>query len=56
MKVCRKARERGVILRPVGDVIVLMPPLSIGREAMGCLMDVTRWAIQQCTENPGERD
>ena len=27
--VCAAAREHGVILRPLGDVIVLMPPLSI---------------------------
>jgi adenosylmethionine---8-amino-7-oxononanoate aminotransferase len=28
-KVVMEARERGVIVRPLGDVIVLMPPLSI---------------------------
>jgi adenosylmethionine-8-amino-7-oxononanoate aminotransferase len=27
--VCRAARDRGVFLRPLGDVIVLMPPLAI---------------------------
>lgn len=27
--VCLAARERGVFLRPLGDVVVLMPPLSI---------------------------
>jgi adenosylmethionine---8-amino-7-oxononanoate aminotransferase len=27
--VCREARERGVLLRPLGDVIVIMPPLAI---------------------------
>ena len=29
-QVCRRARDRGVIVRPLGDVVVLMPPLSIG--------------------------
>jgi adenosylmethionine---8-amino-7-oxononanoate aminotransferase len=29
MRVCRKARERGVLIRPLGDVVVLMPPLAI---------------------------
>jgi adenosylmethionine-8-amino-7-oxononanoate aminotransferase len=29
MRVCLRAREKGVFLRPLGDVIVLMPPLSI---------------------------
>jgi adenosylmethionine-8-amino-7-oxononanoate aminotransferase len=27
--VCKKVRSRGVILRPLGDVIVLMPPLAM---------------------------
>jgi adenosylmethionine-8-amino-7-oxononanoate aminotransferase len=29
-QVCRRARDRGVIVRPLGDVVVLMPPLAIG--------------------------
>ncbi|GAB4558043.1 MAG: adenosylmethionine--8-amino-7-oxononanoate transaminase [Haliangiales bacterium] len=28
-RVCERARERGVIVRPLGDVVILMPPLSI---------------------------
>jgi adenosylmethionine---8-amino-7-oxononanoate aminotransferase len=28
-RVCRLARERGVLLRPLGDVVVVMPPLAI---------------------------
>jgi adenosylmethionine-8-amino-7-oxononanoate aminotransferase len=28
-QVCRMAREQGVLLRPLGDVVVLMPPLAI---------------------------
>jgi adenosylmethionine-8-amino-7-oxononanoate aminotransferase len=28
-EVCRAARRRGVIIRPLGDVVVLMPPLGI---------------------------
>ncbi|MEO6886482.1 MAG: adenosylmethionine--8-amino-7-oxononanoate transaminase [Jatrophihabitantaceae bacterium] len=28
-QVCRAARRRGVIVRPLGDVVVLMPPLGI---------------------------
>jgi len=27
--VCAKIRRRGVILRPLGDVIVLVPPLAM---------------------------
>jgi adenosylmethionine---8-amino-7-oxononanoate aminotransferase len=31
-EVCTRIRRRGVILRPLGDVIVLMPPLAMGVE------------------------
>jgi adenosylmethionine-8-amino-7-oxononanoate aminotransferase len=27
--VCAGAVDRGVLLRPVGDVVVLMPPLTV---------------------------
>jgi len=29
IKICRRARDYGVILRPLGNVIVIMPPLSV---------------------------
>ena len=28
-QVCKAARQHGVLLRPLGDVVVLMPPLSL---------------------------
>jgi adenosylmethionine-8-amino-7-oxononanoate aminotransferase len=45
MQVIRTARRRGVILRPLGDVIVLMPPLCISEQELDCLCTVTRDAI-----------
>jgi adenosylmethionine---8-amino-7-oxononanoate aminotransferase len=45
-----EARRRGVILRPLGDVIVLMPPLSISRSELKFLVDVTYQSIQAATE------
>ena len=45
IKVCQKARERGVILRPLGNVIVLMPPLSISKRELDYLLQVVYWAI-----------
>lgn len=33
-KVCQLIRNKGVILRPLGDVIVIMPPLSIKKEQL----------------------
>jgi adenosylmethionine-8-amino-7-oxononanoate aminotransferase len=44
-KTIRKAREKGILLRPLGDVIVLMPPLSSTESEVEGLVDVTAWAI-----------
>ncbi len=40
------ARERGAIVRPLGDTIVLVPPLSISTEDLGRLLDVVAEAIE----------
>jgi adenosylmethionine-8-amino-7-oxononanoate aminotransferase len=42
----RRARARGVIIRPLGNVIVLMPPLAISPTELDQLVDVTRDAIR----------
>lgn len=39
-RVCREARQRGVLLRPLGDVIVVMPPLAIDLSLLDWLGDV----------------
>ena len=44
-RVTRKVRERGVILRPLGDVIVLMPPLSSTEAEIESLVRTAGWAI-----------
>lgn len=46
-KVCQAARRYGVILRPLGNVIVLMPPLSITRKELDHLLTATYQAIEQ---------
>lgn len=38
-RVCRAAREKGVFLRPLGDVLVVMPPLSITLDEITLLVD-----------------
>ena len=43
------ARERGAIVRPLGDVIVLMPPLSIEPVELRRLVEITRSAIADAT-------
>jgi adenosylmethionine-8-amino-7-oxononanoate aminotransferase len=37
-RVCQLARDRGVLIRPLGDVVVLMPPLSIGDDDLAELV------------------
>ena len=49
IKVCGEVRKRGVILRPLGNVIVLMPPLVIPDKDLQNLLDITYWAIQKVT-------
>jgi adenosylmethionine-8-amino-7-oxononanoate aminotransferase len=39
-EVCRRARTRGVLIRPLGDVVVLMPPLAIGDDDLDFLGSV----------------
>ena len=39
-EVCRAARRRGVIIRPLGDVVVLMPPLGIADDELDELVSV----------------
>jgi adenosylmethionine-8-amino-7-oxononanoate aminotransferase len=51
IKVIMKAREKGVILRPLGNVIVLMPPLSISIRELNILLDVTYQAIDEVTNS-----
>ncbi|MGN6108515.1 MAG: adenosylmethionine--8-amino-7-oxononanoate transaminase [Kofleriaceae bacterium] len=46
-EVCTRARAHGVILRPLGDVIVWMPPLSITAEEVALLERATVAAIEE---------
>jgi len=44
-----KAREKGLIIRPLGNVIVLMPPLSVGLDELQKIVEVVKWAIEDIT-------
>jgi adenosylmethionine-8-amino-7-oxononanoate aminotransferase len=46
-KVILKARKKGAILRPLGDVIVLMPPLSIKEKELIKLINITYESIAE---------
>ena len=45
--VCRAARRRGVWVRPLGDVVVLMPPLAIGDDDLDTLVGVVDESIRE---------
>jgi len=44
--VAREARRRGAIIRPLGNVIVLMPPLSISKGELHRLVEITAASIE----------
>ena len=44
-EVCQRARHHGVILRPLGDVVVWMPPLSLSSNDLDLLESATKQAI-----------
>jgi adenosylmethionine-8-amino-7-oxononanoate aminotransferase len=50
--VCAAAREHGVILRPLGDVIVLMPPLSITPPEIDVLVAAVEDALRDVAGSP----
>jgi adenosylmethionine-8-amino-7-oxononanoate aminotransferase len=44
-RVTVEARKRGAIVRPLGDVVVLMPPLSISETELRTLVEITAESI-----------
>ncbi|MBM4296125.1 MAG: aminotransferase class III-fold pyridoxal phosphate-dependent enzyme, partial [Deltaproteobacteria bacterium] len=48
-KVILEARKRGVMIRPLGDVIVLMAPLNIGDGDLDILLDTVHDSIRAVT-------
>lgn len=48
-RVARESRPRGAILRPLGDVVVLMPPLSIKKNELASLLDIAYDSIVAAT-------
>jgi len=45
-----EARKRSVLIRPLGDIIILMPPLTITDEELSKLVDVVYESIRTVTE------
>ena len=49
MKACLAARQHGAILRPLGDVVVIWPPLSITLDELDRLCAATEAGIRAAT-------
>jgi len=52
-RVCAAAVQRGVLLRPLGDVVVLMPPLTITTAELERIVDVLADAIAATARTSG---
>jgi adenosylmethionine-8-amino-7-oxononanoate aminotransferase len=50
-KVILEARRRGALIRPLGDIIILMPPLTITEDELTWLLDVTYESVRVVTES-----
>ncbi len=54
-RVTLEARRRGAIIRPLGDVLVLMPPLAISKGDLRRLVEITSEAIEAVLAPPVAR-
>ncbi|OAH59661.1 MULTISPECIES: adenosylmethionine--8-amino-7-oxononanoate transaminase [Bacillaceae] len=52
-RTCRRARELGMLLRPLGNVVVFMPPLASTIEELNEMIDILYEAIADTTEREG---
>jgi adenosylmethionine-8-amino-7-oxononanoate aminotransferase len=56
-RVAREARRRGAIIRPLGNVIVLMPPLAISKGELRRLVEITAASIEAAVASaPGDEE
>lgn len=54
-RVCAAAVRRGVLLRPLGDVVVLMPPLTVTDDELERIVDTLAAAIGEVTAEDADR-
>ncbi|HJV35631.1 adenosylmethionine--8-amino-7-oxononanoate transaminase [Geomonas sp.] len=50
VRVCLEARKHGLFLRPLGNIIVIFPPLAISLNELALLMDGIEASIRAVTE------
>ena len=53
IQVTLECRRNGLIIRPLGNVIVLMPPLSISARELTAMLRIVYQAVKRTTENAG---
>lgn len=49
VRVCRRARDLGLITRPLGDVITFIPPLATESSDLIAMLDILEQAIEETT-------
>jgi len=49
-RVCKKARAYGLLIRPIGSVVVFMPPLISTVIEIEHMLDIIYKSIQEVTE------
>ena len=54
-RVCRRARDEGVYLRPLGDVVVVMPPLAIQIDQLDRIMRAVEIGVDALDFSPTVR-
>jgi len=54
-RVCERARKSGVLTRPIGNVVVLMPPYCVTDAQIRYICEVIHKSIQDVTECHSER-
>ncbi len=47
-QVCRRARDRGVLIRPLGNVVVVMPPLAIRDQELDQIIAAIEFGLDAC--------
>jgi adenosylmethionine-8-amino-7-oxononanoate aminotransferase len=51
--VCRRAREHGALMRPLGDVLVILPPLAIDLPLLDRLCDIVYQSLEETCSAAG---
>jgi adenosylmethionine---8-amino-7-oxononanoate aminotransferase len=49
-KVAMEARQRGLLLRPIGNVLILVPPLSTSLPELKHMVEILKEAIEAVTQ------